>query len=171
MFVRADQKKDIVALFPDVQQNNIIHSCSQDRSISSYDLKTEKRINWRQTSNGAHYGMTQRKDNELELITAGQGSPILFWDCDEKSPVAQIPYPYKVTSIKTSPSGKFLAYGTETNEVFVYSIEGADNFKFLGKGLGHSAPVQRIAWSPDERQLVSVSADCSISVWNFFGAS
>jgi hypothetical protein len=27
--------------------------------------------------------MTQRKDNELELITSGQGAPIYFWDCDE----------------------------------------------------------------------------------------
>jgi hypothetical protein len=59
-----------------------------DRSISTYDLKAEKRINWRQTANGINYGMAQRKDHELELITAGQGSPILFWDCDEKSPVA-----------------------------------------------------------------------------------
>ena len=113
--------------------------------------------------------MTQRKDNELELITAGQGSPILFWDCDEMKPVAQIAYPYRVNSIKVSPSGKNLVFGTETNELFTYSIEGLDNFTFLGKGLGHSAPVQKICWSPDEKQIISVSQDQSISVWNFFG--
>jgi WD40 repeat protein len=134
-------------------------------------LKQEKRINWRQTTNGAHFGMTQRKDSELELVTGGQGSPILFWDCDEKAPVAQIPYPYKVTSLMVSPSGRFLAFGTETHEVFVYALEGQNNFTFVGKGLGHSAPVSKICWSPDEKQLVSVSADCSISIWNFFGSS
>ena len=42
-------------------------------------------------------------------------------------------------------------------------------FTFLGKGLGHSGPVQKVQWSPDEKQIVSVSADCSISVWNFYG--
>lgn len=129
----------------------MIHSCSMDRSISTYDLKAEKRINWRQTANGINHGMAQRKDHELELITAGQGSPILFWDCDEKSPVAQIPYPYKVMDIKVSPSGRFLAFGTETNEVFTYGMSGKDNFVFLGKGLGHSGPVQKISWSPDEK--------------------
>lgn len=72
--------------------------------------------------------MTQRKDSELELITAGQGSPIYFWDCDEANPVAEIPYPYKVMSIQVSPSGKLLAFGTETNEVFVYSMNGQKNF-------------------------------------------
>lgn len=95
--------------------------------------------------------MAQRKDNELELITAGQGSPILFWDCDEAKPVAQIAYPYTVKTIKVSPSGKYLAFGTETNEVFAYSMQGVDTFTFLGKGLGHSGPVQKLAWSPDEK--------------------
>jgi WD40 repeat protein len=113
--------------------------------------------------------MTQRKDHELELITAGSGSPIFFWDCDEKQPVAQIAYPYKVTTIQISPSGKHLAFGTDTNELFVYSLQGLNNFSFLGKGLGHSSAVQKISWSPDEKQVISVSADHSISVWNFFG--
>jgi WD40 repeat protein len=107
----------------------------------------------------------------LELITAGQGAPILFWDCDEKAPVAQIAYPYKVTSIRVSPSGKFLAFGTETHEVFIYQIEGQNSFTFIGKGLGHSGPVSKVSWSPDEKQLISVSLDCSISIWNFYGSS
>jgi len=68
-----------------------------------------------------------------------------------------------------SPNGKYLAYGTETNEVFVYALAGLDNFTFLGKGLGHSAPVTKLQWSPDGKQIISASADCSISVWNFFG--
>ena len=112
--------------------------------------------------------MTQRIDNELELVTAGQGSPIYFWDCDVAQPVANIAYPYKVCSIEISPSGRALAFGTETNEVFVYSLSGLQ-FNFLGKGLGHSGPVTKVKWSPDEKQIISVSADSSISVWNYYG--
>ncbi len=156
-----------MGLFPDCRQSHLIHSCSADKSVSTYDLKQEKRVNWRQITNGTHCAMTQRSDNELELVTAGQGSPIFFWDCDVREPVANIPYPYKVMSIQVSPSGRHLAFGTETNEVFVYAMN-ALTFTFLGKSLGHSGPVQKVAWSPDEKQLVSVSADCSISVWNFY---
>ena len=36
-----DQKKDIVSLFPDCQQDNVIHSCSVDKTICSYDIKKE----------------------------------------------------------------------------------------------------------------------------------
>ena len=87
-FAGIDQQKEIVSVFPDVQQQNIIHSCSADRSICTYDLQQERRVRMRQTQNGFHMAMSQRKDNELELVTAGSGSPILFWDCDEALPVA-----------------------------------------------------------------------------------
>ena len=98
-------------------------------------------MNSRQSQNGSHKCMTQRKEHELELVTAGQGSPILFWDCDESQPVAQIPYPYKVNSIEVSPSGRNLVFGTDTNEIFAYSMAGLDQFALQGKGLGHSGPV------------------------------
>jgi WD40 repeat protein len=146
-----DQKKDIVSLFPDIAKPFLIHSCSMDRSISTYDLKQEKRINGHQTKNGALFGMTQRTDSEMELVTCGQGSPIYFWDCDQQTPVAEIMYPYKVLTIQVSPSSRFLAFGTETNEVFVYSINGLNSFTFMGKGLGHSGPVTKLKWSPDEK--------------------
>lgn len=115
--------------------------------------------------------MSQRKDHELELVTSGQGAPIYFWDCDQINPVAEIVYPYKVLTIQVSPSGKYLAFGTETNEVFVYSIQGLNGFQFLGKGLGHSGPVTKLKWSPDEKQIISVSTDSSISIWNFYGSA
>lgn len=66
-----DQKKDIVSLFPDLNKPYMIHSCSMDRSISTYDLKQEKRIGGHQTKNGSLFGMTQRLDNECELVTGG----------------------------------------------------------------------------------------------------
>lgn len=83
-----DQKKDIVSLFPDVNKPHLIHSCSMDRTISTYDLKQEKRLVGHSVQNGALYGMSQRKDNEFELVTCGQVAPIYFWDCDETRPVA-----------------------------------------------------------------------------------
>jgi WD40 repeat protein len=40
----SDHKKDVQAVFPDVQKPFQIHSCGQDRSICTYDLKAEKKI-------------------------------------------------------------------------------------------------------------------------------
>jgi WD40 repeat protein len=101
-------------------------------------------------------------------VTSGQGAPLYFWDCDEINPVAEIAYPYKVLTVQVSPTGRFLAFGTETNEVYVYSMAGLNDFKCLAKGLGHSGPVLKLKWSPDEKQIISVSNDSSICVWNFY---
>ena len=60
-------KKDITRIFPDLEKPNIIHSCSIDKIIHTYDLKTEKKIILHQAKNGQVLDMAQRKDNELEL--------------------------------------------------------------------------------------------------------
>jgi len=36
--------KTVSRIFPDLKQSNIIHSCSIDKIIHSYDLKTEKKV-------------------------------------------------------------------------------------------------------------------------------
>jgi WD40 repeat protein len=60
-------------------------------------------------------------------------------------------YPYKVLTIEVSPSGQFIAFGTETNEIFVYSIAGTNEFSQVGKGIGHSGPITKLSWTPDEK--------------------
>lgn len=59
--------KDVVSVFPDFIKPNIIHSASIDKSVNSYDLKTDKKVIFHQAKNGMILGMSQRKDNEQEL--------------------------------------------------------------------------------------------------------
>ena len=56
----------------------MIHAASADRIVSSYDLKSERKIASFQLKNGQLVCMTQRRDNG-ELITGGAGNPITFW--------------------------------------------------------------------------------------------
>ena len=51
--------------------------------------------------------------------------------------------------IEVSPSGRYMAFGTETNEVYVYNLEAG--LTFVAKGVGHSAPVTKLKWTPDEK--------------------
>lgn len=53
--------------------------------------------------------------------------------------------------------------------MFVYQFLNQNQVQFLAKGLGHSGPVTKLKWTPDEKQIISVSTDSSISVWNFYG--
>lgn len=157
--------KDVVSVFPDCNKPQIIHSCSLDKTVHSFDLKQNKKIILHQAKNGSILDMTQRKDHEQELITCGINTPILFWDCDVIEPVQSINYPDKLTSIETSPSGKILAAGTEFGEVIILEMA---TLKLMGKFIGHSSSITKIKWTPDEKQLISTSVDSSICIWNFF---
>lgn len=104
-------------VLPDLQKSNLIHSCSIDKSIHSFDLKTEKKVTLHQAKNGILFDMTQRRDNEQELVTCGVNMPILFWDCDMTEPVEKIDVNVQLLSIDISNGGKYMAAGSEEGEV------------------------------------------------------
>ena len=99
-------------------------------------------------------------------MTCGQNCPILQWDCDIVDPVDKIEYPYKLLTIDVSPSGKYMALGSETAEVLLFEVKSN---KFIGRYSSHSDSIIKLKWSPDEKQIVSVSCDSSMCIWNFFG--
>ncbi|EAS05346.1 zinc carboxypeptidase family protein, putative (macronuclear) [Tetrahymena thermophila SB210] len=157
--------KDVVSVFPDFQKANIIHSCSADKSVHSFDLKTDKKVIFHQAKNGSILDMSQRKDHEQELVTCGLNIPILQWDCDVQEPVESINYPDRLNTVEVSPSGRYMALGSDLGEVVIFEIASK---RFQGKYLGHSSGISKLKWTPDEKQIVSVSSDSTICIWNFF---
>jgi len=82
------------------------------------------------------------------LVTCGNNCPVLFWDCDIVDPVDKIDYPYKLVTISVSPSGKYVAMGSETAEVLLFEVATK---KFVGRYSSHSDTITKLKWSPDEK--------------------
>lgn len=161
-----DTRKALSKVFPDIKLPNLIHVSGTDRIINTYDLKLERRIVHHEIGSGSILDMSQRKDNENELITCGVGGAILFWDCDEANPVQHIPLRTQINSVDVSPSGLYLAAGSEYGELYVYQIS---DLSLVSQGAVHSSRINKVKWSPDQKQIVTVSDDCSIALWNFYG--
>eukprot|EP00163_Fabomonas_tropica_P000227 TRINITY_DN10146_c1_g1_i1.p2 TRINITY_DN10146_c1_g1~~TRINITY_DN10146_c1_g1_i1.p2 ORF type:complete len:619 (+),score=153.59 TRINITY_DN10146_c1_g1_i1:3086-4942(+) len=164
-----EHSKPVVKVLIDVVNPKLAHSCAQDRTLVSYDLQLEKRTHHYHVINAGHFtSMTQRLDNEQELVTAVSEGSILAWDCDIKDPVQnfQSPdQPSKALSVRVSPSGKYMVSGHEDGSLSIWRV--ADQ-ALLVVAAAHSSYVSRVTWSPDERQIVSAGHDAAISVWNFF---
>ena len=77
----------------------------------------------------------------------------------------QDPARFPIKTCAVSPSGSFLAFAGEDSHVKVLRLS---DMAELAVGYGHSLTVRTLAWTPDERQIVSGGEDCSICVWNFF---
>jgi len=162
-----EHRKSVTEVLVDLENPSLVHSCSLDRNVFTYDLKTERRSVAHSVRSGAFTSMTQRLDSEKELITVGAGGHIMFWDCDVVDPVASLldPNRMRLTAARISPSGRYLAVSGDDHQVKIYDIvQGL----LISCGHGHSGIVRDLRWSPDSRQLVSVGVDCCVVVWNFY---
>lgn len=163
----AEHAKAITGVCVDVNDDGLVHTCSLDKSILTWDLRLEKRANCHMLREGSFLHMVQRKDHEWELLTTHGAGVMLQWDCDIADAVKEWEDPRRSQCkyLAMSPSGRFLCTACEDFTVKVWDV-AAD--EVISVCLGHSVAVLAVKWSPDEKQFVSVSADCSICVWNFY---
>ena len=68
------------------------------------------------------------------------------------------------TCISVAPSGKIFATGGVDQMIKVWDKNGNQ----ISTGIGHSAQISAVEFSPDEKQLISVGLDGNIFVWNIY---
>ncbi len=151
----------------DVTNPCVLHSCGDDRTVVSYDLRSERRLAQHSLRDGALTDLVQRRDGELELLTTVSHGHVLMWDSEAPQPVGGVVDPgrARLSCLSLSPDGRFVAVGGVDAQVKVYAIDG---FRIVAACLGHSAAVAAVQWSVDQRQIISVGEDAAICVWNFY---
>lgn len=168
-----EHRGPVTAVLPDNMNDQVCHSCSTDGTIMSYDVRKGRRI---ATHNMARRGkftdMDQRLDSETELITVTTTGQVHCWDIDEDNCVLEHEDAREyLTCAALSRSGTLLAVGSDSSFVKVYHMPStaSGELSLVAVGQGHFSTVTDLQWSPDEKQLVSVSDNCSMCVWNFYG--
>ena len=100
------------------------------------------------------------------LIYIGQERKLTYWDLRRPKPMQVVDHaPGEGTSIAVSHTGQFLA--TSGSDQIVRLWDYATG-QMIQKGVGHSGVVHKCAFSPDDRQLVSVGSDGCVFVWNLY---
>ena len=69
------------------------------------------------------------------------------------------------TSIEISNNGKLAAIGNEFGEVTLFKLP---EFEYIGKTIGHSKDITNLKWTPDDKQVISLSSDNSVCIWNIY---
>ena len=160
--------KSAVKVFPDFKNPQLIHSCGIDKVVNTYDLKKEKKINGYAIKNGYFNDMCQRKDNELELVTAGHGCPIQFWDVDYTEAVAKIETKETISSIEISHNGHYLVVSTSESDFMIFDIKDQSKITLVSRTESHSRKLNKVRWSPDDKQLVAIGKDGALCIFNSF---
>jgi cilia- and flagella-associated protein 52 len=174
LFQYTEHSRPVVALALDHDKLERVYSLGEDRTIIRFDLKSERVVGRHALPRVTAAPMTclaQRQHGEQELVSGGSDGKVLCWDEDVPTrPVQGITTGEAellcgVNAIAVSPTGRFLALALADGAVRVVDAASLDQ---VADSRGHSSSVLSIAWSPDERQVVSVGDDCCIAVHNFF---
>jgi len=181
-----DHTREVLAVDVDAERAELAFSLGADRSVLRYDLSREALVSAHRLPRSTAARMTaltQRRTGERELVTGGADGRVLCWDSDVADRPVQgtstaepLPAalsggapsggsPVAVTCAAVSPSGEFLALALADGAVRVLD---AESLRVVTESRGHSKAALCLAWSPDERQVVSGGADCCVAVHNFF---
>ena len=74
--------------------------------------------------------------------------------------------------VRFSPEGStYLSVGSDM-KLYVYSSEKGEIVKEIeDKKDGHKGAIYSFAWSPDSKQIITVSADKTAKIWNVEGGN
>ncbi len=145
-------------------------TASRDKSLLFWDLKTEKRI----SAHIQRMGGINSFDIDFAtglIISTGQDRKITYWDLRQANPVKVLDTNNNLKkgdecfSLAISHHGKLFATGGVEQIVRLWDLSSG---KIITEGTGHSGAVNTLAFSADDRQLVSGGKDGSIFLWNIY---
>jgi len=179
----SEHKGAVSAVLIDNQKQYLVHSCGEDKTVVTTNLKQKRRVATHKVAEGKFTTMTQATHGERELYSGDSTGAVKVWDCDivEASSMLMtwnaqdeaLGKEKRLTHLAFSPptefkpAGAFLLCANAAGEVQVWDLACPN--EPLAIGLAHSGEVSQASWSPDGRQVVSAGKDCCICVWNFFG--
>ena len=164
----SEHSKSISKVLIDNKHSHLVHSASLDCTVLSYNLKISKRQICHVIKGGNITDMTQRWDSENELITCDTNGRLLHWDIDVREPVLAIKDAGHLPNLRTcaiSPTGNYLAFAGDDSMLKILHVPSS---RIVSLGRGHSGIITCLAWTPDEKQIVTGSMDTCMCVWNFY---
>ena len=153
-----------------ISDDMFLLSSSRDRALLCWDLQKEKRVS-------AHYqrmGGINYFDTVIErnlVLTTGQDRKITYWDLREANPIRSIDTNKNLKKgdecfgLMVSHDQKMFATGGSEQIVKLWDVATGN---LIGEGNGHSGCIKSLAFSWDDKQLVSGGEDGNILLWNIF---
>ncbi len=159
------QRVTTLALFED---DTVVVSGSRDRCLLRWDLRSEKRVFCHMQRMGGINSCVLSHD-ERYTLSLGQERRVTYWDNTVADAVHSVFLDGEADegrSIAMSHDGKLFATGGTACVVRLWDYDSA---KMLSIGVGHSSTITSIAFSPDDKQIVSVGEDGGVYIWSLEG--
>lgn len=157
------------------EDDTVALSCSRDRCILRWDLRSEKRVHCHMQRMGGINDFVLTK-SEREVISIGQDKKVVVWDNRENSHSLSMFINDEIDEGRgcaLSHDGKYLVTGGSEGILRLFELipnqVGSDGsnpaLHLVSESKGHSHGINSVAFSLDDKQIVSVGDDGGIFVW------
>lgn len=103
---------------------------------------------------------------ECQIITGGTDRKVGYWECCDGKGIRELEGSKSgsINAMDVSPDQNYFVTGGDDKLLKVWTYEDGE---VIFVGIGHSAPIKKAKICPNQRYIVSVSADGAILVWRF----
>lgn len=137
-------------------------SASTDGSCIVWDLQKGVRIH--ALYDATVFNTVCYHPDESQYITGSANSKIGFWDAYDGNPIRFIAGgDADITCLDIQSAGTFFVNGGADKNVNVWNY---DNGELIASGKGHSGKISKVAFSPDQKSVVSVGHEGGIFIWS-----
>lgn len=147
-----------------VKKNNLhAVSASSDGSCIVWDIRSYTRLTCLFES--TMFKQVLYHPDESQLITTGSDRKITYWDTFDGQAIRMLDGSEdgEVNALAITEQGEHFASGGEDQVLRIWSY---DEGNVIYTGVGHSSSITKLAFSPDQRTLVSVGAEGSVLMWS-----
>lgn len=144
-----------------VQKKTVMRAASEEIKLSGKSYKTltgSSRL-------GGHHPSVGLLSDGRHLVTGSPNGILRLWEIESGRELWASPKRHSdlIQDIAVSPTDRYIASGSDDCTVKIWDSNTGGLLYTL---YGHSKSVRKISWAYDEKNLVSVSWDGSIIVWN-----
>lgn len=145
------------------KNNDLAVSASSDGSCIVWDLRSFARVTCLFES--TMFKQVLYNPDESQLLTTGSDRKITYWDTFDGQSIRMLDGSEdgEVNALAITRDGNNFASGGEDQRVKFWSY---DEGVILYEGIGHSGSITKVAFSPDQRNLVTVGAEGAIFIWS-----
>jgi len=146
-------------------------TCSKDRSFICWDFQTQKRISCHRLGMGTINDLKLSQD-ERTVMTVGGDRSITFWDIRQSKAVQCIKnaHPADINCIElskgVSPDNAVMIATADT--LSTMRLWDMKTMRMVAEQSAYCGRINGIAFSNDNKQIVSAGQDATIMLWNIF---
>jgi len=104
--------------------------------------------------------------DESQILTSGTDRKVAYWESFDGSLIREIEASQSdaINGLDITADGKFFVCGGSDKLVKVYRYEEGDCVYI---GVGHSTEITKVIMSPDQQNIISISVEGAIYIWEF----